>query len=252
MTTVNLGITLIDEQQTQKATACNVALQALEDAITETDDLECDDGSNAVSDALFRENARLLLSAGTLTGNFTVVLPALKGWKLITNDTAYDATIGCSGAGSPSVASEAEVAAATTAVVYCDGTEVVGVSGGGGGGTQAIPIAVSDETTPLTTGGDKITFRMPFAFTLTEVRASVTTAPTGAAIQVDINQDGSSILSTEITIDATHKTSTTATTPPVISTAALDDDSEITVDIDQIGSTIAGAGLKVYLIGTPT
>lgn len=122
--------------------------------------------------------------------------------------------------------------------------------GGGGGGTTAIPIAVSDETTALTTGAAKVTFRMPFAFTLTAVRASVTTAPTGSVLTVDINEGGASILSTKLTIDATERTSTTAAVPPVISGSALADDAEITIDIDTVGSTIAGAGLKVYLIGT--
>lgn len=115
-----------------------------------------------------------------------------------------------------------------------------------------IPIACSDETTALTTGTAKVTFRMPFAFTLTQVRSSVTTAPSGAALQVDINSAGSSILSTKLTIDATEKTSTTAATPPVISDTTLDDDAEITIDVDVVGSTVAGTGLKVYLIGSPT
>lgn len=116
-----------------------------------------------------------------------------------------------------------------------------------------IGIACSDETSALTTGTAKATFRMPFAFTLSAsplgVRASVGTAPTGAALQVDINEGGVSILSTKLTIDAGEKTSTTAATPAVISDVTLADDAEITIDIDQIGSTIAGAGLKVWLIG---
>lgn len=111
-------------------------------------------------------------------------------------------------------------------------------------------IAASDETTDLTTGAGKATFRLPHAMTLTAVRASVTTAPVGSAITVDINEGGSSILSTEITIDAGEKTSTTAATPAVISDASLADDAEITIDIDAVGSSTAGAGLKVYLIGT--
>lgn len=117
---------------------------------------------------------------------------------------------------------------------------------------QCIAIACSDETTALTTGTAKATFRMPYAMTLTSVKASVTTAPTDATLNVDINKTGvGSILSTVITIDATEKTSASAATPPVISTSSLSDDDEITIDIDQVGSTIAGAGLKVYLIGTP-
>jgi len=110
--------------------------------------------------------------------------------------------------------------------------------------------AVSDEETALTTGTTKITLRMPHAMTLTEARASVTTAPTGTSLIVDINKNGTSVLSTKLTIDATEKTSTTAATPAVISDSALADDAEITVDIDAVGSTIAGAGLKVTLIGT--
>ena len=111
-------------------------------------------------------------------------------------------------------------------------------------------IAAGDETTALTTGTAKVTFRMPYAMTLTEVRASVTTAPTGSVLTVDINETASTILSTKLTIDATEKTSTTAATPAVISDTALADDAEITIDIDGVGSTIAGAGLKVELIGT--
>jgi hypothetical protein len=122
---------------------------------------------------------------------------------------------------------------------------------GGGANTQVeLGMAVSDETTELTTGTAKLTFRMPHAMSLTEVRASVGTAPTGAVLTVDINETGSTILSTKLTIDATEKTSTTAAAPAVISDTALADDAEITVDIDTVGSTIAGAGLKIWLIGT--
>lgn len=113
-----------------------------------------------------------------------------------------------------------------------------------------IGVACSDETTALTTGTAKITFRVPRAITLTAVRCSVTTAPTGSTLIVDINEGGTSILSTKLSIDATEKTSTTAATAAVISDTALADDAEITIDIDQIGSTVAGAGLKVWLIGT--
>jgi hypothetical protein len=115
-----------------------------------------------------------------------------------------------------------------------------------------LAFACSDETTALTTGTAKVTFRMPYAFTLSAVRASVTTAPTGSTLIVDINEAGSTILSTKLSIDASEKTSTTAASAAVISDTALADDAEITIDIDQVGSTIAGAGLKVYLIGTPT
>ena len=117
---------------------------------------------------------------------------------------------------------------------------------------QSIVVAASDETTALTTGTAKVTFRMPYAFTLAAVRASLTTAQaSGSIFTVDINEGGTSILSTKLTIDNTEKTSTTAATAAVISDASLADDAEITIDIDQIGDVTA-KGLKVVLIGTRT
>ena len=123
-----------------------------------------------------------------------------------------------------------------------------------GSGNYATPfelvVAASDETTALTTGTAKITFRMPRAVTLTAVRASLTTAQTsGSLLTINIKESGTTILSTKITINNTHKTSTTATTLPVISDTALADDAEMTIDIDQIGDGTA-KGLQVMLIGT--
>jgi hypothetical protein len=66
-------------------------------------------------------------------------------------------------------------------------------------------------------------------------------------VTVDVNENGASILSTKLTLDVGEKTSTTAATAPVISDAALGDDSEITIDIDVAGT--GASGLKVYLIG---
>jgi hypothetical protein len=113
-----------------------------------------------------------------------------------------------------------------------------------------IQVAASDETTALTTGTAKVTFRMPYAMTVTAVRASLSTAQaSGSIFTVDINEGGTSILSTKLTIDNTEKTSTTAATPAVVSDTALADDAEITIDIDQIGNGTA-KGLKVTIIGT--
>lgn len=114
---------------------------------------------------------------------------------------------------------------------------------------EAICIACSDEATALVTGTGKVTFRMPYAFTLTAVRASLTVAQTsGSIFTVDINEAGVSVLSTKLTIDNAEKTSVTAAAQPVISDSALADDAEITVDVDQVGDGTA-KGLKIYLIG---
>jgi hypothetical protein len=85
---------------------------------------------------------------------------------------------------------------------------------------------------------------------ITGVRASLTTAQTsGSIFTVDINDSGTSILITKLTIDNTEKTSTTAATAPVISDTAIADDAEITIDIDQVGDGTA-KGLKVTILYT--
>lgn len=110
-------------------------------------------------------------------------------------------------------------------------------------------IACSDNTTAITSGTSKAYFRAPYAFTVTAVKASLLTAQTsGSIFTVDINESGTSILSTKLTIDNNEKTSTTAATAAVISDTAIADDAEITIDVDQAGT--GAAGLIVTIIGT--
>lgn len=111
---------------------------------------------------------------------------------------------------------------------------------------------IGDETTGITAGTGKKTFRMPGYFTLGEVRASLTTAQaTGSIFTVDLKQNGSTVFSTLLTIDNTEKTSVTAATPSVLSITALNDDDEMRIDVTQIGDGTA-QGLKVTLLGTNT
>ena len=114
--------------------------------------------------------------------------------------------------------------------------------------TEYLTIACSDESTAITTGTAKITFRMPYAMTLTAVRANVNTASSSGVITIDINENGSSILGTKLTIDANEKTSTTASSSATISDSNLSDDAEITVDFDDAGT--GAKGVKITLIGT--
>ena len=111
-------------------------------------------------------------------------------------------------------------------------------------------IACSDETSDLTAGTNKARFTMPYAGTLTAVKSDMNTAPTGSTFVVDINEAGVSVLSTKLSIDVGETNSSTAATPAVISDSALASGAVISIDIDQIGSTVAGAGLKVTLFVT--
>lgn len=121
-----------------------------------------------------------------------------------------------------------------------------------------ISIAFGDETTAIAAGAAKATFHMPFAMTLTDVIVGVTTAPVGSTATFDLNDDGTSVFATVISIDAGEKTSATAATPfvfagsPIPSSVSIAANSLMTVDIDQIGASTAGAGPKIYLIGTRT
>ena len=109
---------------------------------------------------------------------------------------------------------------------------------------------VIDDLTTIGVGTTQHTFRLPYSMQLLDVRASLVTAQTaGTLVTVDLNVNGSSILSTKITIDNGQTTSKTATTPPVISQSLLFEDSEVEVDVDAIGDGTA-KGLKVILIGT--
>lgn len=110
-------------------------------------------------------------------------------------------------------------------------------------------VACSDEDTPIVAGVAVMTFRMPRVVTLIAVRAHLKTPATTGTFTVDINEGGSTILSTKITIDATEETSVGAATPPVISDPNLADDAEMTVDVDDDASGDA-TGLKITLIGT--
>lgn len=117
---------------------------------------------------------------------------------------------------------------------------------------EVIVLVCSDETTSISAGTAKVKYRMPFAMTVTSVKASLSTAQSsGNIFTVDINDSGTTILSTKLTIDNGETTSVTAATPAVISDTALASDAEISVDVDQIGDGTA-KGLKVQIIGNRT
>lgn len=85
------------------------------------------------------------------------------------------------------------------------------------------------------------------AWTIHSVRASVGTAPTGSSIIVDVNVNGATIFTTQAnrpTITDSGFTSGKLTNMDVTTVAS---GSYLTIDIDQIGSTIAGSDLTVQI-----
>lgn len=112
--------------------------------------------------------------------------------------------------------------------------------------TNVYEFALGDETTAITTGTAKLTWRAPFAFTIKDVRASLGTVSSSGLPTVNIKESGTTIFSTKLTIDASEKTSTTAATPYVLSDTSIADDAEITFDIDVAGTGAAGLKVKIY------
>jgi hypothetical protein len=133
------------------------------------------------------------------------------------------------------------------------GNVILKIAGpGSGSGLESLMIAGSATTGDLVAGTLVETYRTPYAFIVQDARISLTDAPTGSVVTVDFKVDGVSMFSTLLTIDATEKTSTTATIPAVLTTPSLviPDDSEITIHVTTVGATLAGAGLKATLRGT--
>lgn len=125
-----------------------------------------------------------------------------------------------------------------------------------GGGTWVIInnnylFAASDETSPLIADAVNAAYTdyLPYAMTVQSVMINVNTAPTDANIIVDIHKNGVTIFTTLISIDATENTSLTATTPYVLDgTITFAQGDKLEAFITQVGSTVAGTGLKVKLL----
>lgn len=100
----------------------------------------------------------------------------------------------------------------------------------------------------LTTGTDKApTIVAPCTLTIVKVKIVVKTAPTGAALIVDVNKNGTTIFTTQggRPSIAAGDTQDDSDTPDV---TALAEGDKLTIDVDQIGSTIAGADLTVEVV----
>lgn len=131
--------------------------------------------------------------------------------------------------------------------VDVNGFTTAAAAGSAAAETFAYGVACSDMTTDLTTGTGKAYFRMPHAATDMTFRASLVDASSSGAVTVDINKNGSTILSTKLTIDATEKTSVTAAAAYVATSDSCSDDDEYIIDIDGHGAD--AKGLIVWFAG---
>lgn len=121
---------------------------------------------------------------------------------------------------------------------------VVTTSQNGGDFTKGISFYVDGE---LNADTGLYTVHSPIAMTVKEVLVSVDTAPTGASLIVDLNKNGTTLYTTQANRPTITAGNTTATVslPDVLSVAKGD---KISLDIDQVGSTISGSNLALTLI----
>lgn len=177
-------------------------------------------------------------SADFIAGRFT----ATSGTMTIVND-------------STGTTNTVTAASGRTLTVYPGQEFYVGREGanvwyGGAQAPDVMVLAVSDEATAITTGTAKITFRFPYAGRLVGIRGSLNTVSSSGTPTFDLNEAGTTMLSTKLTIDANELTSTTAASAAVISDAAFADDAEGTIDIDTAGTGAKGAKVALYMIRT--
>jgi hypothetical protein len=109
-------------------------------------------------------------------------------------------------------------------------------------------VPFSDETTPLTASANKRTFHWPYSTTtITAVWVGLTTVQSsGSILTIDVHKNGTTILSTKVTVDNGEDTSLIPATPPVISVSSITEGDKVTIDIDQIGDGTATGG-KLYI-----
>ena len=113
--------------------------------------------------------------------------------------------------------------------------------------TLSFIVSMTGEDSDATVADGLAQIRLPFAFEVTECRAFCNTAPTGATLDVMIEEAGSNILSSPISIAISATTASVS--GGTITDSTLADNAIIKFNCDQIGSSTAGAGLKCMIIG---
>jgi len=119
---------------------------------------------------------------------------------------------------------------------------------------DTIPLVCGAVETDIAVDTGRAFYRLPTTrnFTLTELPIAVLkVAPTDSAAQFDVLDDGATIFSTVISIDDGEYTSEDSIAPCVLTSTpyTFAAGSVITVDITQIGSTVAGQEPIVTLYG---
>jgi hypothetical protein len=108
-------------------------------------------------------------------------------------------------------------------------------------------IAVFNRSGTLSVSTGVGRFRLPFPWTILGISATVNTAPAGAAVIANPQKNGSTIFTTagnRPTIPAGADATLLETVPDIVDMDAGD---VLTVNIDQVGSSVPGADLTLFV-----
>ena len=140
----------------------------------------------------------------------------------------------------------------TTVVFYTDGNQDIHAFSTTV--QDSLAMDMSDENSSLNVASESIPFRTfwtDFAFHITNVIITCTTAPTGGGspLTVDVRKNGTTIFTTRVSIDDDENTSETAVTPMVLDTPDLGFNDKITIFLTIRDAGNVATGLKCKLIG---
>lgn len=160
-----------------------------------------------------------------------------------------------------SVAATNTVSPGTNASVTIAGTAptqslTFNIPQGATGATGATGPTGADVTYPFTfpgllsarVGTTRLPMRSTGTYQITDVRAMVGTAPTGTTLlTIDVNKNGTTIYTTQTNRIIFTASATSATGGTINVTNSFTGTDYITIDIDSVGSTTAGADLTVLI-----
>jgi len=127
---------------------------------------------------------------------------------------------------------------------------------------ESFTVHISDHTTTPLTTGSKTSYQLPFAYTLTDIKAACHTEPTTDNVIFDVHYDadepntGTTIMdTTKLEIEdgaGEHSTDDFSGTQPALSTTVLADGGYLEFFIDSVDTGETAAGCSVTLIGYQT
>jgi hypothetical protein len=209
-TTPNLAIEHVLQSQAQKEVTANEAFDALDQAIAGLLEIDVSVGGTITVDPAAALQCKMLRLTGTLAADADVVVPENRKPYLVHNATAGGFAVTIRTAAGTGVAVDSSLH--DTAIVYCDGTDVIAISIGNAGGDDIGPydIGVYFPGQPGA-GVTLLQLVAPRPFTLpaglTGSQGYAGTAPTAQA-DLDIRKNGASIGT--ITFAASGNTATFA------------------------------------------